>query len=281
MGRSAIDYLSQIMAQNVFFENVLLIGSKPSQIVINAKTFKILEPSSAFNQIKDQSIFLNAAFLRREFLQSMSEAEFVKKNIQISDFAIRALQRKRLKSFINLSSGVAGRFTSDLSSSLDDPYSVIKRSLENQYSDSCDKHGAAFINCRIYSLSGKHINEFRNLALTSIIMQAIAGDQIRVKSPATQRTYLDSIDLAKILLTMGTECRYGHYDSGGTLVTLLDLAQTILTTVGGNNIEILAGDEKSPDYFGDYETFNSLALDMNIKLKSLEEQIVETIKAFN
>lgn len=281
MGRSAVDFLSKNVPYEVLSHKVLLIGSTQSQLVINGLKFDIVEPQFAFTQIQDSAIFLNAAFLRREILQKMPKDDYIKKNHEISKFAKHALQEKGLKSFINLSSGTARSLDVDHNSEIIDQYSILKRSLEDEYSEYCRETGAAFVNCRIYSLTGKHLNEFENLALSSFIKQAKAGKQIHVMSPLTRRTYVDSIDLAGFLLRMATKSKNESFDSGGTLVTLLDLAKTIADIFGKSDIEVTWGDDNSQDYFGDYKTFNCLAADMSLTLKSLEDQILETLKAFN
>jgi len=155
MGRSAVDFLSKIAPNEVLSHKLLLIGSKQSQLVINGLKFDIVEPPSALTQIEDTAIFFNAAFLRREFLQRMPSDDYMKQNREISDFAKRALQEKGLKSFINLSSGAARSLDFNQNSEIIDPYSILKKSLEEEYSEYCRESGAAFVNCRIYSLTGK------------------------------------------------------------------------------------------------------------------------------
>ena len=281
MGRSAVDFLSKNAPHEVFGQKVLLIGSKQSQLEINGLKFDIVEPRSALTQIEDAAIFFNAAFLRREFLQKMPNDDYLKKNHEISDFAKRVLREKGLKSFINLSSGAARSVDINNNSEMIDLYCILKRSLEDEYSKYCLETGTAFVNCRIYSLTGKNLNEFGNLALSSFIKQAQTGNQIHVVSPLTKRTYVDSIDLASILLRMAHQSKNETFDSGGTLVTFLDLAKTIADILGKSDIEIILGDGNSQDYFGDYEKFNCFASEMSITLKSLEGQILETLKAFN
>ena len=281
MGRSAVDFLSKNAPHEVFGQKVLLIGSKQSQLEINGLKFDIVEPRSALTQIEDAAIFFNAAFLRREFLQKMPNDDYLKKNHEISDFAKRVLREKGLKSFINLSSGAARSVDINNNSEMIDLYCILKRFLEDEYSEYCRETGAAFVNCRIYSLTGKHLNEFENLALSSFINQAQAGKQIHVMSPFTRRTYIDSIDLAEILLRMAFQSKNENFDSGGTLVTFLDLAKTIAAILGRSDIEIVLGDSNSQDYFGDYKIFNCFTAEMSLTLKSLEDQILETLKAFN
>jgi len=280
MGRSAVEFLSSIdpkIAQG----QLLLIGSRPSELVINGNTFKILDPAAGFSRIEENSVFLNSAFLRREALGTIPEEEYVRKNRQISAFAIRTLEEKKLFSFINLSSGAARDI--DLASNLKtaDEYSRMKKTLEVEFAELGKNHKTPIVNCRIYSMSGRHLNEFENLALSSFIKQAQGGNQIKVKSPSTKRTYLDATNLAAILFYIACKGDDASFDSGGTLVTMAELARNVATALGKKDCEILCGDDQSPDYFGNYESFNAIATELGVEMFGIQEQILRTLEAFS
>ena len=280
MGRSAVEFLSLIDPE-IAEERLLLIGSRPSELSINGSTFKILDPTSAFSFIKENSVFLNSAFLRREALFRVPAEEYVGKNREISAFAMRILEEKKLFSFINLSSGAARSM--DIVSSLKtaDEYAAMKKDLEVEYSELARKHKTPIVNCRIYSLSGRHLNEFENLALSSFIKQAQGSNQIEVKSPNTKRTYLDATNLAAVIFKIACKGDDANFDSGGTLATMSELARHVANALGKKDCEILCGDDQSPDYFGDYETFNELASELGVEMFGIQEQILRTLQAFN
>jgi hypothetical protein len=85
MGRSAIDYLSFVVPK-IPKERVLLIGSKPSRIEVNNEIFDVVESNIGFELIRENAIFLNSAFLRREALQSMTSEAYLIKNKEIVSF---------------------------------------------------------------------------------------------------------------------------------------------------------------------------------------------------
>ena len=279
MGRSAIDYISTVLPGSAT-ETLLLIGSKLSQLEINGKYFNVLDPVEGYSKIREGAIFFNAAFLRREKLQNTPSVDYLLQNEKIASLAKNALTNKKLVSFINLSSGAAREMEISPSLGTRDEYSTIKKHLEVEYSDLCDEYETAFVNCRIFSLSGKHINEFDNLALSSFIKQAILNNRIDVKSPNTKRTYVDATDLSEALLTLANDSKSVFLDSGGSLVTLLELAHCVSRVMNNGNCEVFTQNENSPNYFGNYQEFNELTLRAGQTLLSLEEQIVKTIRAF-
>jgi nucleoside-diphosphate-sugar epimerase len=280
MGRSAVEFLSLIEPE-IGDERLLLIGSRASELVINGSTFKILDPMSGFSAIEENSIFLNSAFLRREALLTVSGTEYVRKNREISAFATKTLKEKKLFSFINLSSGAARSMDVESNLKTADEYAAMKKDLEVEFSELGKKHKTPIVNCRIYSLSGRHLNEFENLALSSFIKQAQGGNQIEVKSPNTKRTYLDATNLAAILFNIACKGNDANFDSGGTLVTMFELARNVAHALGKKDCEILCGDDQSPDYFGDYESFNGLATELGVEMFGIQEQIIRTLEAFS
>ena len=280
MGRSALDYVSSF-APTISEDKILLIGSKSSLLNINSSQFNILDPSLGLASIREGAIFFNAAFLRREFLQKMTPEEYFHKNSEIVNLAKTAIKEKKLLSFINLSSGVARDFDDEVQSKPTDEYSRLKKRLEIEYSEYCIQSQTTLVNCRIFSLSGRHLNEFENLALSSFINQAKTKNEIEVKSPATKRCYLDATDLAGILLSVAALGKDINFDSGGELVTMHQLAERVLAGLGKDISAVTLGNIESPDYFGEFSKFNSLAAEMGHNLLGIEDQIANSLNAFN
>lgn len=280
MGRSAIDYLSFVVPK-IPKERVLLIGSKPSRIEVNNEIFDVVESNIGFELIRENAIFLNSAFLRREALQSMTSEAYLIKNKEIVDLAKRTLKQKKLFSFINLSSGAARDLDIESGKKSVDDYSRLKKSLEIEYSEIGKQNGVPIVNCRIYSLTGKYLNEFENLALSSFIKQAKSKNRIEVISPTTKRTYVDAVNLVGMLFSIASQGKDTSLDSGGTLVTMLELAQNVARALDKNDLEIVSGEAESPDYVGDYEYFNQLASKLNHEIDGIQNQILNTLEAFN
>lgn len=280
LGRSALDFISSHL-QDKTKRQTLLIGSKPGNLRINGENFEIVDPKTGFQKIRNNAIFFNAAFLRREFLLEMTSEEYLYKNEKIIALPKRAIAEKKLFSFINLSSGVAREWDSKITPKIIDEYSRLKKRLEVEYLKYCSHSRVSFVNCRIFSLTGRHINEFKNLALSSFIIQAKSRNQIEVKSPLTKRTYVDATILAGTLLTVAALGKNIDFDSGGQLVTMHELAEKVLSALGKDRTAIITGGDQSPDYFGKFEDFNSIALEIGEKFLGIEDQILRTLNAFN
>ena len=276
MGRSAISTLinkSFVSSPH----NLILIGSRNSHLNLAEGTFAI-EHTHYFEELNDQvGVFLNAAFLRRERLKAMSPQEYENQNNTISSIALRYLQRAKPKFFINLSSGAAAK-------NFDDPqldlYGKLKKSWEIKFEEECQRSGVYFINCRIYSLTGRYINEYENLALSNFLARTISDRSINVQSPESRRTYIDSEDLCELLFLLCSKNIEMTLDSGGVLTNMKDLASTVQSAFNKSSLGMNLGNEAEVDYFGDFERFNSLMKLYGLKQKTLEEQILRTYLAF-
>ena len=226
--------------------------------------------------MKEGALFLNFAFLRREKTETLSGEEFVAKNLEIMNFSKSALKTNKIKTFINISSGVAA-LTATQPSAHEDPYAALKALDEIWLETVCSQLDVDFVNCRLYSTSGKYINEFRNLALSSFILQAFSDRAIVVNSPETKRTYVDAEDLLNVLLHLAISGGNFSLDSGGEITTMKELASVVALEIGNTSISTADPEFAPNSYFGNYLEFNSLAEKYGVKLRNLKEQVTITL----
>jgi hypothetical protein len=272
LGRSALSVLHRI-----YGGHILAIGSKDSEIIIDLERHHVFKAENSFSKIKDNSLFLNFAFLRREKIKEIGIESFMDQNHEISKFASETIKSGSIKTFINLSSGVAGYVEHSQSN---EPYAKLKFDYENIFGTITAESNVNFLNSRIYSISGRFINEFNHLAISNFIQQAKIKKSIYVKSPETLRNYVCAEDYVSVLLGLSNLNGYLSIDSGGTVVNFMDLAKTISEKF--SNCDVLLDDEQvaSPDYLGDSDRFNKIANDLKIPLKSIEDQVSQTLLAF-
>ena len=281
IGQSAVSVLLN-QNPNLSKNQILLIGSKSEQFSNSSKVLDIYSTTDSTKFVSSNCLFLNAAYLRREKIKTMNRDEYIQKNYEISDFARKLLKENNIKTFINLSSGVASEKLYEIVNRTDDLYAKSKIADEMMFQSTCDSVSAFFINCRIYSISGKYINEFQNLALSLFIQQAFQKPRvISVRSPETLRTYVNAVDLVKVLFELALNKKNYMIDSGGYLIQLGQLADKIASITQSASVEKSTSINKSADYYGDFKMFNELAKQCGIGLLDIENQITDTMIAFN
>ncbi len=278
LGRSSIESVLRLFP-GIDSENLLLIGSRSSQVRILDKEFRVENPTFGESQVKENSIFLNCAFLRREYVERLGEKSFLLQNKKIMDLPNRVLHNSKVLSFVNLSSGVVA-LESRAKDFKDDPYAYLKKQSEIDFARFCEKNETSFLNCRVYSVSGAYLNEFENLALSSFINQALTNKFINVESPDTKRVYIDGVNLMTILIRLALNGFSGMLDSGGYCVSMRQLAESVLNVVGLESTELEMGMTPGNSYYGDFETFNSLAERMGETVLDIHDQVRNTLSAF-
>ena len=279
LGRSAIA-ASKSFWNNSNEDSLLLIGSKESRLILDGKEFEILTQDQAASLIKNGCMFLNAAFLRREKLQNMDKSKYIEKNLEISNFALQQIRSQKVEYFINLSSGAAQPYDLESISLSGDPYGSLKFMWEREFEEECRVRDTNFLNCRIYSILGRFINEFDNLAISSFIKQARLQNSLFVKAPNCQRTYVDAEQLVTLLFQLVWREKNRRIDSGGTLTSLGNLASAVLELVELDKEKLESGNDVSPDYFGNYQEFNTICEEFDLQLLDLRAQIKKTLPAF-
>ena len=184
----------------------------------------------------------------------MNGNEYLAKIREIESFPLDLAQRKSISKFVNLSSGAAAVFGEIDARNSEDIYGFSKHESEKLFRKVSYEKDFSLINCRIYSISGKRINEFNNLAISSFIQQAISDlRQINVKSPSTRRTYVDASNLVEVLLKLALDRdEYLELDSGGELVTFSQLAKIVAKYFDVKVVLNSNSNEQSQDYFGDF-----------------------------
>jgi nucleoside-diphosphate-sugar epimerase len=281
IGRSAVSLVSD-QKTDWTKKQILLVGSKSEFFVNSGELLQIYSAQDAVKYLSKNCIFLNAAYLRREKLDLYSKNEFIQKNKEIIEFGERILRQKKVETFINFSSGVAGRAADLIEDTKYSIYAKCKIDDEVVIKNASDSASSSLINCRVFSLSGRHLNEFENLALSLFIKQATTKPRIiMVKSKDTYRTYLDSINLVEVLLGLSLTRSSYMIDSGGFLIKLGHLADKIATIIPAVSVNKSFTPKDSSDYYGNFEMFNELAAKLGTKLLNIEDQINETLKAFN
>jgi len=280
IGRSAVSVVFSKKAHRIQ-RQILLVGSKTEQLINSGELTQIYSADDAKSFVSKNCIFLNAAYLRREKLDLYSPDEYMRKNREIIGFGENLLRQKKIKTFINLSSGAANQNIDSVKNEGNNIYAKCKLDDEVLIQNASDSASAALINCRIYSISGRFLNEFENLAFSLFIKQALTKpNTIIVESPNTYRSYLDAIDLIKVLFELSLTSNSYMIDSGGFLIKLGQLADIIVTMIPAVSVTKLDYGNKSAHYYGDFEVFNNFAAKFGIKLLDIEGQITETLKAF-
>ena len=231
---------------------------------------------------REPTILFHLAFLTKDKVGSMPEADYIDANRALSRQVEDSLDRIGADRLFVASSGAAA-FANDADAAYDlRLYGSLKREDEVRFaawSARCPGVRRALVT-RIFNISGPYINKHQTYALSSFILSALASRPIEVRAPQRViRGYvaireLLSLVIAALLAEKGDPIL--QFDSGGEPMELEDVARRVAHVVGGvveRRPITVATDNR---YVGDDLRYRSLIGGFGITHIPLDRQIAET-----
>jgi len=275
LGRTALAYFNSIYDFTKDSSHLILVGRQTEDWVFEGRVYSIINSEMALKVIRGDALFVNCAFLRRENLAKIGAPLYFASNLEMMSFTKLVVKTGKIKSLINFSSGVAAKKETEDIFDGNDLYADLKFIDEYWLKDTTDLMGTCLVNCRVYSLSGKYLNEFENLALGRFLYDALHLKYIHVTSSLTLRTYLSARNLIEVLFAIASKGESVSLDSGAELVNMRKLAVVISSFFPGTKVEF--NYETPNSYFGNFRLFSSIASDLGVKLLDINEQIKEML----
>lgn len=226
---------------------------------------------------------LHFAYLTRGYAAQMPLDTYLAINRGLSATVADVAERCRARGFLLPSSGAVYRKDRTLERDfVTNPYGVLKLEDEERIADLARRCGFPAVIFRIFNLSGPFLNHPSHYALGSILLDIAAGRAIDIRAAhPVVRAYThvgDLLTLALALLVRGEGA--GPLDTGSQpTIEIGALALRAARLLGRPDLEIRRPDFASglPDiYVGDSGGYQALAEAAGLRLRTLDEQIVET-----
>jgi nucleoside-diphosphate-sugar epimerase len=208
----------------------------------------------------------------------MNDQEYIDLNKAIIMEAASVIRGGKVGSVLNLSSGVVTQKSeSHLNDNSYSIYADLKRFQEDVFANACDSVGVPFINCRVFSLSGRDMKEPLKYAIGNLLNQAISTGSIEFSSKGlVTRRYMDSRDLMTLLLEYVLRGDSISVESGGEKIDLTQLAKQILKLYGHSPDSITyaeTSETRSNEYFSSENHFEKIAQECSYPLAGITRQI--------
>jgi nucleoside-diphosphate-sugar epimerase len=224
------------------------------------------------HQIKyfSPSIFVDAAYLTREFSNEMPISEYISKNREVTQKSIDLIRENGISQYIGFSSGV----TLTTSIEENEPYSMVKRDFEKQIDSKMSELQTRYSVGRIWSISGGLVDKIDGFAFSDIVSQAIKGRIVLKSSKPVIRRYC-LVDEMLAIAFANTEKNMKIFDTGGPLTEIHEFANMVSQIVGVNSIANSEIDHfEIPDtYFSSNRDWKYLTGLYGLKAFAIEEQI--------
>jgi nucleoside-diphosphate-sugar epimerase len=281
IGRNAIDLLMGLLGPDEFARRVHLFGSVRRELTAGA--FPVVQqPLSELAELeRAPTIVLHLAFLTKDRAEVMDEQAYVDASESLRRAVLGSLDAIGAERLFVASSGAAG-FADDPSAS---PamrlYGALKRADEEAFSAWAQEPAKRAVICRIFSLTGPHINKPEGYALAAFILQALAGKPVVVKSARPVfRSYVPVRELLSLVFALLLERSDGviRCESGGEPLEMAQIAGEVATQLAVTvERQTFDPDGQADRYVGDADTYNDMLAAHDIPPVSFAEQVTSTI----
>ena len=279
LGRVTLDLLHDAL-DDAFAARVVCFGSGRAEVRLSATHMIEQRPLSEIGTLPRQpTLLLHFAFLGKDRAEAMPEAEYRAANRAIRQAVLDALDPIGVEAVFVASSGAA-RHADDASAS---PamriYGTLKREDEDAFAGWAEARRTSATIGRIFNISGPHINKLNSYALSSFVLDALAGRPVVVRAPHdVRRGYVAIRELMSLVFVRLLEGQSGitRFDSGGEHIELGALAGMIASSLGCPVERPALRTGAADIYLGDDATYRRLLERHGIASVPLAEQIAET-----
>lgn len=280
LGRATLELLYHALGIT-FKDRVLCFGSRVAQIQLSDNLRISQRPMRELETLSCQPTFLlHCAFLTKDRAEKMSEAEYCAANRSIRAQALDAMDAIGVDAAFLASSGAAKFAQDELATPAMRLYGALKQEDEVAFSKWASDQRKNLVIARIFNISGPHINKLNSYALSSFIVDALAGGPIVVNArQPVWRGYVairELMSLVFALLIQQSE-KVTRFESGGDAVELGNLASRIAARL---DCKVQCFEDRigpANTYLGNNTAYRAMLDRYAIDQVSLSEQIEETI----
>jgi nucleoside-diphosphate-sugar epimerase len=255
-------------------ENLMTVASRERVLVLDGRRVEIARWTDKDAAAFEPTHVVHLAYLTRDRMASLGRDRYIAENVELTTRVKGMLAWPSVRALVHTSSGAALTAVSE-------PYGLLKREEELLFQDECSRRGITCVTCRVWSVTGPHVQEPEKYAFSDLIEQALRGEDLVVRSSHhVYRRYIDAGELLDVALRLALAGRSTVFDSGGTYVEVGDLAAQILEAIGeaGQQVRREEGGAAEADdvYAADDATFVQLTAEVGVEVSDLSTQIRRT-----
>jgi len=258
----------------------MLISSRAKDIDVGGATAHCVVWDWDTVRSFEPTVVIDCAFLTRDLLGSMSLNEYVERNSLLTENLLATASLRSVSRIVTISSGAAVHPTDALLGSVEEnPYGWLKRHAEESLASVTAARGVSIVVARAWSVSGAFVQKPKSYAFSDMILQAIDGAvHIRTTRPVYRR-YTSVEDLLAVALANTNTPGFRVIDSGGPLVEMQELAETIVSVVNPQaTITRTPATNGKPDlYYAPAESWDAACAAVTLLPATLDQQVATAL----
>lgn len=262
-------------------KRVLAFGSSARTLVFGPGLAIDQRPLAALSDVPPQpSLLLHLAFLTKDKVSAMSEADYVAANAAIGTMVENALLPADVRAVWVASSGAARAADDPAAAPAMQLYGRLKRDDEDRFAAWANRTGCRAVITRVFNITGRHINKPGHYAVASFILDALAGRPVTVKAPhRVERGMIGVAELMAVVFAelLATDTGVSRFDSGGAGLELGEIAGLVAEVLGAPGAARAAiTSDRIDRYLGDEAGWDALCRRHGVSRGDLPAQIRET-----
>jgi nucleoside-diphosphate-sugar epimerase len=280
LGLATLELLAQALGPD-WQQRICCFGSSARTLDLGGGLTAVQRPLAELAHLPPaSSLLLHLAFLTKDKVAGMSEADYVAANAAIARTVEDALLPIDVRAIWVASSGAAYRADDAGAAPAMQLYGRLKRDDETRFADWAARTGRRAVITRVFNVSGRHINKPEHYALASFILAALAGQTVTVKAP--HRVERGMIAIAELMAVVFAEllaapAGVSRFDSGGLGLELGDIAAEVAGELGApGHARAALTSERVDRYLGDEAAWDALCRRHGVPRVPLAQQIRET-----
>lgn len=279
LGLATLDLLHTALG-TAFSDRVLCFGSRSAQLRLSDTLSVSQRPMSELKTISCQPTFLlHLAFLTKDRAETMQETEYRAANRSIRTMVVDMLDSIGVDALFLASSGAAKFVDDEQATPAMRLYGALKREDEVAFAEWASNRQKSLTIARIFNISGPYINKLSSYALSSFIVDGLAGGPIIVNArQPVWRGYVAIRELMSLIFAtlMEQAGEVTRFESGGEPVELGNLASMVAARLHCSVQRFDNRGGQANTYLGDDISYQKLLDRYVIDRVSLDTQIDET-----
>ena len=283
LGRECLALIRNYL-KNDFNSGLILVASKSNVIEIGDTKLRVVALDDFPVETKCDLV-IDFSFITQEKMSKMGGKEFVLENTKLTQRIRNYIAEVQPSNVYYASSGAADpNFLMKTNSPSKKVYGELKLEAEFQLEQICSEIDSQLLINRIWSITGTHMLEPHKYAIGDFVTQALNNKKIVINSSdQILRSYIDAADLFDTCFNYLLDGNYGLLNSGGYVVSLLELANSVSRELNMNEVLTpnLIPKQYDEDYFSPDFDLNNIASTYGMQLQNIEKQVKNTILAIN
>lgn len=285
IGRATLELLYNSLGAEAFAERVVAFGSSNRKLELRNGIEVRQAPLDEIAALETRpTLVLHLAFLTKDRVEGMDEADYVRANRALSATVLDKLNAIGTQGVFVASSGAAAFADDPAASVAMRLYGGLKKDDERAFADWAESNQARAVIARIFNLSGPYINKHQNYALASFILDALAGRPIEIRADKrVVRAYVAIRELMSLVFALLLDGRTGvtRFDSGGEAMEMQDIATAVAAQCGPVEIRRPAISAAAADeYVGNNRDYERLLSQYGLFGIPFAAQVAETAAFF-